>query len=130
MKLFLYGTLLDEDIAVVVCGVPLVGDVATLSGYRCRNLVNEVYPGIIPHEGEVVAGRLCHDVSPAIVQQLDDYEGPQYVRHQVKVEIVGGEPVIAQAYVLAPAHEHELGSDEWNLEVFVRRDKAEFLGAI
>lgn len=101
---------------------------ATLSGY-CRHRVKRAdYPGVVPQEGHVVRGVYATGLTKANMQKLDYFEGDEYERVEVTVQIlekkgdaeVAGETKETSVYVfLLPDC---LERREWDFEEF-RRDK-------
>ncbi len=127
MNLFIYGTLLDTDIAQKVCGSDLSGEAAILPEYRCYRLVGEMYPGIWPDSSGTVRGRLCQQVAAETLFLLDRYEGDQYERKDVVVVTGDKRKVNAQVYVLVSTDIHELSDEEWCYDNFVTKDKDAYL---
>ena len=127
MNLFIYGTLLDTDIAQKVCGSDLSGEAAVLLEYRCCRLVGEMYPGIWPDSSGTVRGWLCQHVAVETLFFLDRYEGNQYERKDVVVVTGDERNVNAQVYVLAAAYINGLSEEEWHYDDFVIKDKDAYL---
>ena len=127
MNLFVYGTLLDEEIMQRVCGTSFTGIQAVLSGYRCRKVVNQRYPAIRPCPSEQVAGMLYLDVSASVLKALDRYEGDQYQRCSLQVDTASERDVSAEVYVLTTGNAHLLSAETWDLGTFLTRDKPSYL---
>lgn len=104
---------------------------AVLHGY-CRHRVQFAdYPGIIPEDGHSVRGIYATGLTKANMVKLDYFEGSEYERRNVKVQLlkqhdgkeVEGEETKAIAYIfLFPKH---LERGEWDFEQF-RKDKLKF----
>jgi len=127
MNLFVYGTLIDLDIMTAVSGESPIGIEARLSGFLRRKVAHEVYPAILPAEGQSVPGRLWLEISDAILERLDRYEGEQYERWDVIVETTTGGCVAAQTYVLVAEHRHELSKEAWDFTEFLEHHKNGYL---
>jgi len=128
-RLFVYGSLRDEEIFCRVAGIRLIPEVALLPGYQCLRLAGESYPAIRKAAAQQVAGLLYAGVTAAIWQRLDAYEGEQYERRVVTVKTAGGS-CTAATYVISPRWRHLLTSEPWDFEQFCRRDKAACLQGI
>jgi len=95
VRLFVYGTLRrGQPNHALLGGAPLVGSVLT---EPCFELIESAgYPALVPGttaiEGEVYA------VDPALLAQLDAFEGPGYVRALVRL----ADGTAAFSYLAAP----------------------------
>lgn len=96
---------------------------ALLKGY-CRHRVQHAdYPGIIAEEGHEVRGVYATGLTDANVMRLDTFEGPEYSKVQVEVELLEdgktqnkGEKKKTNVYVfLSPRY---LEKREWDFEEF------------
>ena len=123
MNLFVYGTLLDEDIMQLVAGTVPPSIAVRLPGYRRRKICGQVYPGIVIRAGEVVAGRLYLNISAELWARLDRFEGGEYERTTVLVESASGEQLPAQTYVLTPGGQSELSNEPWSMAEFLGHGK-------
>lgn len=93
---------------------------ATLAGYARYQLRGRVYPAIVPADDATTAGLLCDGIDGPLWQRLDRWESALYTRHAVTVRDEAGALLGAQAYVLASAHYHLLGSEPWSPVEFER----------
>lgn len=101
-RLFVYGTLVDEDLVQRLVGRRLPWRPAVLEGY-CRTLDPRIgYPVVHPLADSTVEGRLLDGVDARVLAALDAYEGVQYRRVVVRVETDEG-AVEAHMYVPAPS---------------------------
>jgi hypothetical protein len=90
----------------------------------CRHRVRHCdYPGIVAEASHTVRGTYVTGLTDGDIFRLDTFEGSEYRRIKVKVELVedGGESVEAETY-LYTAGEHRLEKMEWSYEEF-RKDK-------
>ena len=104
---------------------------AVLHGY-CRHRVRFAdYPGVIPENGHSVRGIFATGLTEANMLKLDYFEGSEYERKKVKVQLiredggkeVGGDERDAVAYIfLFP---NQLERKEWDFEHF-RKDRLKF----
>ncbi|HEV2439408.1 MAG TPA: gamma-glutamylcyclotransferase family protein [bacterium] len=98
-RIFVYGTLQDERLVERLLGRRPPWQPAVLEGY-CRMLDASIgYPVVHPLAGASVDGRLLEAIDPAALAALDAYEGGDYRRVTVRVQISDGRTVDAYAYV-------------------------------
>jgi gamma-glutamylcyclotransferase (GGCT)/AIG2-like uncharacterized protein YtfP len=102
-RIFVYGTLQDEDVVERLLGRRLPWQPAVLEGY-CRMLDASIgYPIVHPLAGASVNGRLLEGVDEQALGALDAYEGREYRRVTVRVQTSDGRALEAFAYVPAAA---------------------------
>jgi len=109
---------------------------ALLQSYRRHHVKYADYPAILPHEGSSVRGSLVTGLTDGDIYRLDIFEGDQYVRKQVKVQVLKDvgldeaakegetevvDEVWAESYVWQEGAE-TLEPQEWDFEEF-KRDK-------
>lgn len=136
---FFYGTLMASEVfytvvyrlarppAALVEQHPFKD--ALLHGYTRHRVTNQDYPGIIEDtaDGACVRGMLAEGITEANMHHLDTFEGSEYERRTVDVEVeveVDGvktkKLVKAQVYVFK--YPDYLDRREWDFDEF-RRDK-------
>ncbi|KAH0841826.1 hypothetical protein AYO21_03195 [Fonsecaea monophora] len=112
---------------------------AMLQNYRRHRVKHADYPAIIPHSDSRVRGSLVTGLTQGDIYRLDIFEGSQYKRDVVKVQVLKDveldqaapeedsndpevlEEVEAQTYVWLEGEE-TLEPQEWDFEAF-KRDK-------
>lgn len=122
-NLFIYGTLMFEDVFRRITGMSLPLHDARLEGYR-RYAIAEgggwlPYPAIIEEEGASVQGKLIRAVPAALITLLDDYEGIEeglYERATARVR-AAEEELEAEVYLAGSLIRSRLGG-EWRPEEF------------
>jgi gamma-glutamylcyclotransferase (GGCT)/AIG2-like uncharacterized protein YtfP len=83
-KLFVYGTLLIDDVInTLIDRIPTYRD-ATAPGWRVVRLLQRVYPGLVPGTGEA-NGKVFTDLTDAEWNTLDAFEDPTYTLTTVRV---------------------------------------------
>jgi gamma-glutamylcyclotransferase (GGCT)/AIG2-like uncharacterized protein YtfP len=98
-RLFVYGTLQDDEQVRSLAGRRLRGQPAVLEGY-CRMLDPAIgYPVVHPLSGSSVDGKLLDDVDDRTLAAFDAYEGDQYRRVIVQVQTSDGDTLEAYMYV-------------------------------
>jgi gamma-glutamylcyclotransferase (GGCT)/AIG2-like uncharacterized protein YtfP len=128
MDLFVYGTLMAQDVMRCVCGYARPGERADLHDFRRRRVAGEVYPAIVRWPGDVVHGVLYRGVDDAQAHRLDGFEGELYLREPVEVAC-GSLRLTAQAYVMAPPFVDRLSDEAWSLAGFVSTRYEDFFTA-
>jgi gamma-glutamylcyclotransferase (GGCT)/AIG2-like uncharacterized protein YtfP len=118
--LFCYGTLMFAPIMQAVCGVVPPAMSARLEGYARYNVRGRPFPGIRLEPGGVVDGVLYQALSPAMLQQLDDYESDFYQRVAVVVRGNAGQSFSAFTYIVPPHARYRLSQQSWNESRFAR----------
>lgn len=119
-RLFCYGTLRIPAIMRRVSGTLPAARSASLPDYGCYALAGLAYPGIVPEPGAYVGGVLYAGLGRAQIARLDAYEGEQYRRLRVWLELGGGLRLQAWTYVLHPRYYHRRSKRLWSLAQFRR----------
>jgi gamma-glutamylcyclotransferase (GGCT)/AIG2-like uncharacterized protein YtfP len=83
-KLFVYGTLLLDDVINTLIGrIPYYHD-ATVPGWRVVRLPQRVYPDLVPGQGEA-NGKVFTDLTKTEWNTLDAFEDPAYTLTAVRI---------------------------------------------
>lgn len=84
MKLFVYGTLLNETVQKNVIGRLVEGTLDLLVGYRktMRQFSSGIYPDLIENSTCEVNGQIL-DLTADELERCDQYEGDEYRRMKV-----------------------------------------------
>lgn len=115
LPLFVYGTLLDPDLATGLLERPVASEPATLVDFEIVRIEGSPLPTIFAAEGETVAGRLYRDLTDADYERLDRYEGVGeglYRREvgRVVAGATGAKPEPAHVYVVTEKTLRRLGA--------------------
>lgn len=89
---------------------------AVLNDHARFALVDDTYPGVVPHREATVEGVLYCDVDEVDVAALDAFEGSEYQRETVTVTLASGMTVSAQTYVFLATH--RLSAQSWEPQAF------------
>ncbi|HVL58850.1 MAG TPA: gamma-glutamylcyclotransferase family protein [Burkholderiaceae bacterium] len=122
---FTYGSLMYDAVWEHVVGGRYRRSAAVLDGWRRLRVLDEAYPALVPGAGGRVGGVLYHDVEPQDLQRLDAFEGPEYDRVEVTVQLDDGRRCAAQVYRWIARD--RLIPLEWDPEWFEREGMAPFL---
>lgn len=118
MTLFVYGTLLaDEVLQRLLNRVPPTKP-ASLTGYARYGIKGQVFPAIIKSTPtSSVHGKVLLELTPDEIQTLDDYEDEEYVKETVFPVLEDGVRLEAQVYVWRDDLRHLL-EGEWNYDAW------------
>jgi gamma-glutamylcyclotransferase (GGCT)/AIG2-like uncharacterized protein YtfP len=101
-RIFVYGTLQDEQLVERLTGRRFPSRPAVLQGYYRMFDPAIGYPVVRPRAGAAVDGRILDDVGAVALAALDTYEGHEYRRSIVNVRTVDGTTVEAYIYLPVP----------------------------
>ena len=127
MNVFTYGSLMIPSVMVAVTGTHFQVSKAALRDYARFSLKGESYPAIVFKAGAATDGVLHRDVDERSLKLLDDFEGELYRRISVRVEVDQSGALMAEAYVISPAHRPLLSSEPWDFDEFKEEHLQAFL---
>lgn len=125
--LFVYGTLMCEEIFEKVAGIIPIARKATLKEFRRFSIKNELYPGVVSQSGYQVDGLVYEKITGKNWDLLDSFEGDMYCRQAVKVCLENGKMMDAFVYVVKPEYTHLMETSDWSFENFVSLGKTQFV---
>ena len=125
--LFVYGTLMCEDIFEKVAGIVPVARKGTLSDFRRFSIKNERYPGVICQRDFQVEGLVYEDIPEHSWDLLDRFEGDMYHRWKVEIDLENGKKTEAFVYVVKPEYTHLMETFDWSFDRFVTTGKTQFV---
>jgi gamma-glutamylcyclotransferase (GGCT)/AIG2-like uncharacterized protein YtfP len=123
---FTYGSLMWADIMGRVCGRAFSALPASLADHVRHPVQGQDYPGMRPQAGASVQGRLYLDLDEAALARLDAFEGEEYQRSEVRVQLPDGRSLLAWTYLYKPEFSARLGAGDWDEAGFAREGKARF----
>ena len=127
MNVFVYGTLMFDDVWVALIKNRYHKINARLEGYKRLEVNGEVYPGVIKAKESDVDGVLMLGVRGVDMLVLDRFEGEFYRRSQVVVSAKDGGVHQAQAYIFRHKYRYMLGDAEWDVDKFKKSGIEVFL---
>ncbi|KAF3781012.1 AIG2-like protein [Nymphaea thermarum] len=115
-NVFVYGTLLaDEVVHVLLKRVPDSAP-AILPNYHRYSIKNRVYPAILPVDKIEVIGKVLFEITDPELRILDEFEDFEYERNVVEVSLVESSEIVqAYAYVWRNKSDPDLYGD-WDLK--------------
>jgi gamma-glutamylcyclotransferase (GGCT)/AIG2-like uncharacterized protein YtfP len=132
--IFVYGTLLNDEVLENILGHIPTKCSAQLHGYKRVKVLGEKYPAILPDENSKVDGVILIELSATDLKYLDEYEGMHYERQSVLVSAVtsvsGDLNQPCTTYVFRPEYYNLLASEAWSNESFRENHLQRFLREI
>jgi len=131
MDLFVYGTLMDEDVLNRVVGRPVpparIG-AAFVDGYRRVTVKGNYFPILIEAEGGSVEGRLITGLGAQAVARLSRFEGRQFHLRRLTVRLAKDRAAEAECFM--PVAGIPATDGDWDPETWRRRHKRAFLNRL
>ena len=127
MRLFSYGTLQFPLLITRISGIAQAGNPAVLQDYGCYTLTGAVYPGIRPEPGALTRGVVYDGLDGGVLARLDQFEGDEYQREQLEVQLTDAQSLEAWVYVIRPELRGRLSSTPWDRDRFERYHLATWL---
>ncbi|KAL3534714.1 hypothetical protein ACH5RR_003175 [Cinchona calisaya] len=125
-NVFVYGSLLADDVVSVLLSRVPQSSPAILHGYHRFSIKGRVYPAILPIENKKVAGKVLLGITPFELHILDEFEDVEYERKIVDVYVMdSSEKLQANTYVWSNKTDPNLYG-EWDFEEWKRLHKEEF----
>lgn len=133
-QVFVYGTLLKDEVVSVLTGVLIPSMPATLPHHRRLKIHkpgrDAKGPAIIKSPSDAVHGRILFNVDDRCLQILDQFElaAGGYKRVQAKACAIGNRFVTVETYrAKKKIHKHLFG--DWCLDEFERLHMAHYVNA-
>ncbi len=126
-RVFVYGTLLNDEVFDALIKTSVAKRSANLVGYKRVKVVGEVYPAIRPDGGGIVQGTLICGLKAEDLKSLDHYEGSYYKRVSVEVSLPNNDKRACETYVFRPDYYDMLSAEAWSNRHFRKIDMPRFL---
>ncbi|KAM2544543.1 hypothetical protein TB1_016215 [Malus domestica] len=126
-KVFVYGSLMAEDVCRVLLNRVPQSSPALLNGYHRYSIKGRVYPAIVPVENKTVAGKVLLGITDPELHILDEFEDVEYERSTVEVSLMDtSESLLVQAYVWSNKIDPNLYGD-WDFEEWKQLHMKDFV---
>ncbi|EEF34406.1 Protein AIG2, putative [Ricinus communis] len=132
-RVFVYGSLLEEDIVRVLLKRVPRSSPAVLHGFHRFSIKGRVYPAILPvsNNSSHVAGKVLFGISDPELRILDIFEDVEYQRTTVDVSLMDGgrsssQILQAHTYVWENKTDPDLFG-EWDFEEWKKAHMNDFL---
>lgn len=129
-SLFIYGTLISQEVYQLVTGRDRTGTEAVVHGYSVRRLPGAVYPVMIESPGESAVGLILPNLTQDEFRRLDAYEDSFYLRLIVTAQLANGQTTKAWAYILPLNHKIKPSPEIWTYDEFAASHLNAFLGRL
>lgn len=124
-NLFVYGTLQFPELVKKLTGKTFTGRPAVLNRYRRRSVKDADYPAIVPDSEAQTQGILYEGVDRESLKKIDFFEGSEYKKEVVLVDINGKE-IEALAYIWKGPAE-ALNENDWDHARFEKYSLSAYL---
>ena len=118
-NLFVYGTLMFEEVIRELVGTMPIHRAALAKDVTRPQFEGQDYPGLVECPGRDVSGLLFTGLRAETLLIFDKFEGSEYERRPVQLAVG-----TAEAYFVRDEYRDRLSTIEWDPEAF-RRDKLE-----
>lgn len=112
MNLFVYGTLIFEEILFALLQKRYISIPGLLRNHAIKKFSSAEYPGIIPDITATVSGKIIFDISQNDISILDTYEGIMYQRTKIAVS-TNSEYYKCQTYLVKDRYKAKLSQAAW-----------------
>ncbi len=126
-EIFVYGTLLNDEVLEIILEYIPVKHSARLDGYKRVKVRGENYPAILADKNSEVEGALITALSDIDLKRLDEYEGGYYERIPVVVTMPGEVSQQCMTYVFRAEYCQLLSSEAWSNGHFREKHLQQFL---
>lgn len=116
-NLFVYGTLMFEEVIRELVGTMPIHRAAEAKDVARPQFKGQDYPGLVECPGKNISGFLFTGLRPETLLIFDKFEGGEYERRTVQLAVG-----TAEAYFVRDEFRDRLSTTEWDPEAF-RRDK-------
>ena len=113
-NIFVYGSLMFDDVWNRVVQHRYEKQPAVLQRYKRLSVKGKTYPGLVKSFNSKVEGVVYFDITAQDIRRLDKFEGKYYRKMPVKVLCANGYKVSARAYVFNRRYRRLLGTSKWD----------------
>ena len=117
-NLFVYGSLINQEVLACLIEGPFRKIEATLDAYKRVKVNNATFPALIRDNKSRVEGLLIFGLTPGQIQTLDDFEGDYYKRITVEVNTKDKQREQCETYLFRDEYQHLLKDQEWDNRIF------------
>lgn len=116
IPVFTYGSLMFAPVWERVVKGRYRSATAVLDRHARFALVDDIYPGMVVATGSTVSGVVYFDVAAADLAALDHFEGDEYCRTEVQLQLDDGTALTAETYLFEALD--RLSDQPWNPGTF------------
>jgi len=118
VNIFVYGSLMFDNVRDALIGSRYQNLGAFISGYRRLTVKGEVYPGLVESEKGRVDGIVLLGIDSGDLRVLDQFEGHYYRRQSVTVSVHDMRLMQAETYMFRDEYRFMLSDKEWSVDEF------------
>ena len=126
-NLFVYGTLLYDEVWNEVVGHKREKQSAKAFGWARYYVNNKLYPGLISSLDSVVDGMLITGLTNQEWSKLDKFEDDLYIRKLIDITLENNTTIQSYAYIVEQANCKYLSSIPWEPKKFKQLELKKFL---
>ena len=126
-NLFVYGTLLYDEVWNEVVGHKREKQSAKAFGWARYYVNNKLYPGLISSLDCVVDGMLITGLTNQEWSKLDKFEDDLYIRKLIDITLENNTTIQSYAYIVEQANCKYLSSIPWEPKKFKQLELKKFL---
>lgn len=126
-NVFVYGSLMFDDVWNRIVQCQYEKNTAVLAGYKRLCVKGKTYPGLVKTFGCSVEGVVYLNVSAQDIQRLDRFEGEYYKKIPVAVSSEGSHALDAEVYLFRQSYKHLLGNTPWDPDQFQTHHLRQFI---
>lgn len=123
MRLFFYGTLMDEEMIGAVLGrapAHVAQRPAALSGYSLRRAEGYTFPVLFPDDKASVTGVCAEGLTEPDIERIRYFEDIEYDLRPFEVDLGNA---LTTAHAFCPTGNMAASPDAWDLSEWQRNDK-------
>ena len=124
--LFVYGTLQHPHVWRGVVNGEYEHVSGRLDGYKPSHLKGKVYPGLVAEEASFAEGLVYLDVSDEDLKRLDAFEGRDYRRIEVEIDLDDGTDLRCMTYLYI-GDSNQVNRMYWRYENYLLDGHDQFL---
>ena len=113
-NVFVYGSLMFDDVWNRIVQRHYEKHTAVLSGYKRLCVKGENYPGLVKSFNNSVEGVIYLDVTAQDIKRLDRFEGEYYKKIPVTVSSESGHALDADVYLFNKSYKNLLSNTPWD----------------
>lgn len=126
-NVFVYGSLMFDDVWHRIVRHRYEKHAAVLSGYKRLSVKGENYPGLVKSFDSSVEGVVYFDVAAQDINRLDKFEGEDYKKIPVTVMCETGQLLTAEVYLFNKRNRRSLNNTPWDPVQFQAHHLRQFI---
>ena len=127
--IFTYGSLMYDPVWQSLVTQNYAFQIGFVHGFARKSVIQQTYPALIQstQTASRVSGKVYLNVSAEDCIKLDEFEGEEYDRINLEVELETGEHILADTYIFKPEFYHRIDKSDWSVAEFEKQGLTQFL---